>query len=445
VERLTLADVAPTPLARSLPILESLASPLTGIVPHTRRLLPATDDARWFRVASLGADSSRILGAAASRSGGGVHVTHDAALAAAIGEGLEQYAGAYCEEDRLRVASAADLGDAVPRPASFALFHPRQYAEPGFAFEPFTADTRIRWTAAFRLPDGEPCFVPAQLAHAGVVFHDEPRIGYATSSGMACGATLEEAILGGLLELVERDAFAIAWYNRLSLPLVDWSGDRAVADELRRFCEPAGVRYEVVDLTPVAGVPTALGLCRDAHGEVALAAGCASAPTMRDALRKAVREAFQTRAFGRRLRAELPEWHCADVAEIASLEDHALYYAQRANAAGAAFLDASPARVALGAVPPLCEGSVTDAIRALVRRLARAGTSVCVVDTTPPDLRAAGVRTAAVVAPELCRLDVPYRYRYLGGRRLYGAACAAGLAARPSSFDDLNPLPHPFA
>ena len=45
---------------------------------------------------------------------------------------------------------------------------------------------------------------------------------------MACGATLEEAILSGLLELVERDAFLIAWYNRLSLPLVDWSARSAL-------------------------------------------------------------------------------------------------------------------------------------------------------------------------------------------------------------------------
>ena len=37
----------------------------------------------------------------------------------------------------------------------------------------------------------------------------------ADSNGCAAGNTVEEAILQGFLELVERDAYAIWWYNRL--------------------------------------------------------------------------------------------------------------------------------------------------------------------------------------------------------------------------------------
>ncbi|MET5116207.1 YcaO-like family protein, partial [Burkholderia pseudomallei] len=40
-------------------------------------------------------------------------------------------------------------------------------------------------------------------------------------NGCAAGACIEEAFLQGLLELVERDAVAIWWYNMLLRPAVD--------------------------------------------------------------------------------------------------------------------------------------------------------------------------------------------------------------------------------
>ena len=44
---------------------------------------------------------------------------------------------------------------------------------------------------------------------------------HADSNGCAAGNTLEEAIVQGFLELVERDAYAIWWYNRLQRAEVD--------------------------------------------------------------------------------------------------------------------------------------------------------------------------------------------------------------------------------
>jgi len=66
------------------------------------------------------------------------------------------------------------------------------------------------------------------------------------------------------------------------------------------------------------------------------------------------------------------------------------------------------------------------------------------VDVTAPDIAAAGLCVAKVVAPELQPLDVAYDARFLGGSRLYSAAFELGLAAAPATFDGLNPDPHPF-
>jgi ribosomal protein S12 methylthiotransferase accessory factor YcaO len=44
------------------------------------------------------------------------------------------------------------------------------------------------------------------------------------SNGCAAGNTIEEAVLQGFLELIERDAVAIWWYNRISRPEVCIAG-----------------------------------------------------------------------------------------------------------------------------------------------------------------------------------------------------------------------------
>jgi ribosomal protein S12 methylthiotransferase accessory factor len=445
MNRVVLAEIERTPLERSLPLLKSLVSPLTGIVPFTTPMLPTTDDARLFHVASTTANAESLIGAATNRYSGGIDYTPEGALAAAIGEAAERYAGAYIPASHMVAATAAELGDSAAEPASFALFDEAQYAEPGFHFKRFDSQTRVRWSPAFRLPEGEPAYVPTQLVHllAQSSLDDTP-IGYATSSGMACGATLEEAILSGLLELVERDAFLLTWYNRLSLPQVDWSENVQLVRLENEFFRPTGLRYSVIDMSVFLGVPTALGIVLDESGGPAFAAGAASAVTMDVAVRKALREAFQTRAFARQLRADMPDWSCGDPREVSGFEEHVLYHAYPSRAGLDDFLVASPSRVRVADVAPVEGRNVTAQIRAIVARLARAGVDTFVVDTAPGDLRAAGLHAVTVVCPQLCRLDVPYDLRYFGAARLFGASFAAGVVDRPFTREDLNPEPHPF-
>jgi ribosomal protein S12 methylthiotransferase accessory factor len=236
----------------------------------------------------------------------------------------------------------------------------------------------------------------------------------------------------------------IAWYDRLSLPHVDWSGDPALAQLDEEFFRPTGLRYAAIDLSAFLRVPTVLGVVVDASGGPAFAAGAASGVTMNVAVRKALREAFQTRAFARQLRSDLPDRSFASPREVVGFDDHVLYHAYPPRAGLDDFLLASPRRVRVADVPPVEGANVTENIRAIVARLAGAGVDTYVVDTTPDDLRAAGLHAVTVSCPQLCRLDVPYDHRYLGAARLYDAAFRAGLAERRFTRDELNPEPHPF-
>ena len=86
---------------------------------------------------------------------------------------------------------------------------------------PFDPSAEIEWSPVWSLRDERFKYLPTSLLY---FFYSGPgRTIHADSNGCAAGNTLEEAIVQGFLELVERDSYAIWWYNRLQRPEVDLS------------------------------------------------------------------------------------------------------------------------------------------------------------------------------------------------------------------------------
>lgn len=437
-----------TPLADSLARLRRLVSPYCGLVRGVSDLTAAPDDARLVRVGCRLADLEPLIGFSTDYRAGGSAPGRDAAAAAALGEVAERYSASWIPND-LVLATAQELGGSAVDPRRFALFHPKQYERPSFPFKPFASDSPVCWTRAVELPSLEPAYLPAQLVYLrwrSPAETGEQPIGYSTSNGAACGATLPEAVLRGLLELVERDAFMLTWYGRLSLPRLDTSADRELAAFEERYFRPAGVRYETVDLSAFHDVPTVVGVVRGRCGDGApLAVGACAARTVGEAAKNALAEAFSVRAWARAMSHEGRTAAFADdFSDLDSFDDHILLYASEEHARHADFLDCSPEIRAVGDVHPLEGVTAHDQTLAVCKRLAAAGVSAYAVDVTAPDVAAAGLRVAKVVAPELQPLDVAYEGRFLGGTRLYTGAFERGLAPEPATFDDLNPWPHPF-
>ena len=437
-----------TPLPESLARLRTLVSPYCGLVRGHSDLSCGPDDARLARVGCLVADLEPLIGFTTDFRAGGSAPGRDEALAAALGEVAERYSASWLP-DGLPLATARELGGSAVDPVRFALFHPRQYARAGFPFKAFTADTRVRWAPAMALPSNEPAYLPAQLVYlrwrSPKDTGEEP-IAYSTSNGTACGATFEEAVLNGLLELIERDAFMLTWYGRLSLPRLDWSSAPELTTFDDRYFRATGLHYSAIDLSCFHDVPTVAGIVRGTPGDGApLAVGAAAASTVGEAWRDALGEAFAVRAWARAMSHEEGARRFADdYSDLDGFDDHIRFYANPEHAAHAAFLDASPEEQAAGDVAPLEGEDVTDQIATLCRRLAARGVTAYGVDVTAPDIADAGLRVAKVVAPELQPLDVAYDARFLGGKRLYRAAFELGLRDEPATFDDLNPYPHPF-
>ena len=432
-------ETLPAPLRRAV-------SPYTGIVRALDECLHATTEPPLFQ-ATCDIGRGRALGSALDHltGVGGAGRTRGEAAAAAVGEALERYSGSFVPTDRLVVASARELGDAAVDPARFALFSPRQHDCAGFPFRPFTARSRVAWVEGHSLPDGRPAWLPAALVFlADLGEEGGDRIGYATSSGMACSRSVGDALVRSLCEVLERDAFMIVWANRLSLPRLDWSRDDQLSALDRTLFAPTGLAYTAIDLSPFHRLPSVLAVVRAPVGHPgALGVGAGTAPDLERAWWKALAEAFASRSAGAKLR--LVHGGGAPARdEVLSFDDHIRYHADAGRSRATRFLTAGVASVDATAVPRLEGTSARHHVAALCRRVEAAGSSAYAVDITAPDVRELGLSVVKVVAPELCMLDVPHSARFLGGRRLYEAAFTLGLRARSLREREINPDPHPF-
>jgi ribosomal protein S12 methylthiotransferase accessory factor len=438
---LELLNSPATPVADALVRLEEAVSPLVGIVRFAPTLMAAADEPRLHGFACELASAARTTGVSAVDYAGSAHVHATKARAASLGEALERYSATYAPTG-LPVASAAQLGPQAVAPESFALFHERQHG-PGFPFAPFTRSTRVTFVEGFSLADGGRAFLPAQL---GYLRHDdvEPKIGYSTSNVLACGPTLAEAVLAALLEVVERDAMMLVWANRLSLPRLTWIDDSTLRDMDRRAFAVTGLRYTAIDTSIFFGVPAAIGVVHGAPGDrAALGIGAGCAPTISDTWRACFGEAFAVHRWLRGLLADDPA--VPERAEdVRSLEDHTLFHGTPGRADAVAFLEASSDERSTMDVPDVPGGAPGEIVAEIVRRLDARGVTAYAVDVTSPDVEELGLKVARVVAPQLCAIDVDGGAPYGGGERLYRAAFEAGLVEAPLTFDDLNPLPHPY-
>ncbi|WP_432837573.1 TOMM precursor leader peptide-binding protein [Dactylosporangium sp. CA-092794] len=361
-------------------------------------------------------------------------------------EGLERYAG---QQPRARTVdvfdSYANLAGQALDPRDCGVYRPEFYAGRAH-YRPFDEELPMHWVWGWSLRDERPLLVPEQL-----VYYLDRRPGHDNfvqecSNGCASGSCPEEAVLHGLLELVERDAFLLAWFSAQTLPEIDIRSVRS--PDVQFMHERVGLLgYDVrlFDLRADLPVPAvlAVGVRREPGiGMLCFAAGSGLEPE--EAIRAALCEtASYVAGFPERVAASVDDARAmaADYRRVTELPHHALLYGLPEMAAHAAFLFDDPP---LATVDDLYAGwrrdrpvtdDLTDDLRMLVDQVVRLGSDVIVVDQTCPEQHRAGVHTTAVIAPGLLPID----FGWARQRAPHHPRLLARLAGRSP-----HPHPHPF-
>lgn len=425
-------------------LTKQVVHPLTGIVNDLTELQVNPGDPDLHFYAAQLPDLEQWLGFSYLERSSAAGRTRQEAIAATLGEAIERYAGAASMQETgdLLWAPWNRLGSAAVDPRRFALYAPEQYAS-GWPFSPPTVDQPMRWATGYSLTQRREVLVPAQFAYLPYQgAPGEPILVMHTSTGTACGETYEQAVLSGLCEVIERDAFMIHWLCRLSAPMVDITSDLDLVAEVKQRYERAGIRYYLFDFTTDIAVPSYFcAVVEEGSNDTALAVGAATRTTGTAAARKALMESIQTRVWLRQMAKSEGLRRFSSFSEVNTFEDHVNLWGNQTMLPHADFLLKSDR------TNPLrneCEVAETQGrIDWVVNQLAGRGMEAIVVDVTPSDIRSLGLHVVKAIVPEAIPLSADHRFEPLGGARLYEVPALLGYAA-PKTLDDFNPVPHPF-
>ena len=419
-------------------------SAITGAVPMLQRATSAGYDCMHVYLA--GNNLARRQHSLAQLRGdlrnmsAGKGTTDAQAKVSGLCEGLERHSGVFRGDEPRRNARLVDLGSTGVDLNECLLFSQKQFRERdainarnspyNFVPLPFDPEAEIEWTPAWSLSRQSVRYLPTAFCYYDYPQPEDERFCTACSNGCAAGNTLEEAILQGFLELVERDGVALWWYNRVRRPGVDLdSFDEPYLGKLAEFLAKHRREMCVLDLTADLGIPVfaAWSQRTDAVSEQ-IVLGFGAHLDARIALLRAVTEMNQ-------MLSSLLQVPPEKVANDTLTDPETLDWLKTATAENQPHLLPAadvPSRAASDHAT-IASDDIADDVRDCQRRLDRVGLELLVVDQTRPEI---GLPVVKVVVP-----GMRHFWARLALGRLYDVPVRLGWLDRALTEEDLNPVP----
>ena len=418
-------------------------SPITGAVTILERVGPVDDGTihvylAGHNLARRHRDLEHLRGDLRNMSSG-KGASDVQARASGLCEGLERYSGVFRgDEPRLR-ARLRDLDGAGIHPNDCQLFSERQFRERddwnartshySFVPVPLDPDAEIEWTPAWSLTHSEKRLFPTAFCYFNYPHSPGERYCLACSNGNAAGNTLEEAILQGFFELVERDSVALWWYNRVRRPAVDLdSFGEPYFDRIRDFLHAQKRELWVLDLTSDLGIPVFAAISRLTAGSeerILLGFGCHLDASI--ALLRAVTEMNQ-------MLASLLQGQGRDGLSEDVTDRETVHWLRTATVARESYLlpDDATARKR-SAYPRSWADDLTEDVRACQALVEGQGMEMLFLDQTRLEI---GLPVVKVIVPGLRH----FWPRFAPGR-LYDVPVRLGWLSCPLAEAELNPIP----
>ncbi|TCO53670.1 TOMM precursor leader peptide-binding protein [Actinocrispum wychmicini] len=416
---------------------QHLISPVTGVIKEITRNTRGPEFFNSFRAGpnvAVGGRTMINLTAAPRVENGGKGVTPLHGKVSAMCEALERHSGFFHgDEERVR-GSYRSLADQAVHPSTCQLFDERQYpnrsawnaSHSSFQHvpDPFDDNAVMDWTPVWSLTNERHRLLPTAMLYYGAPPEGGSVSLYADSNGNAAGSSLEDAVLQGLLELVERDSVAIWWYNRTKQAAVDLDAfAEPWVDELRDVYKGLNREVWVLDVTADSGIPTMVALSRRTDGDTEdIMFGFGAHLDPRVCLRRALTEMNQL----------MPVVTDGDYGWI---EPEPVKWWQNATVANQPYL--APDRDVRPLTPQdygyVSTPDLLDDVEFVRGRVESLGLEVLVLDQTRPDI---GLPVVKVVVPGMRS----FWARYAPGR-LFDVPVLLGRLAAPTRYEELNPTP----
>jgi len=385
-------------------------------------------------------------------TGGRSHSYVDSELAGIL-EGLERYCGVTPRGKRTIVrGSYTHLKATALDPSTVGLHAEEQYEQPDYLFTKYDPDSPMEWVWGYSLIEKRPILVPNRLAYYSL--GDGEGFVYETSNGCAVGGSLEEAILHGIFEVVERDSFLLTWYARLQVPRLDYSssGDSELILMIQRLKAVTGYEVSLYNTTMENGIPSiwALAKGRAEQGVNLICAAGAHLDPIR-AAKSAIHElAGMITTAERKLKERRQE--AKDMLDnsflVEQMEDHSLLYSLPQAEERLQFLldERNPVRTFAEEFHILpWQEDLTEDLKQILRVFRSLQMDVIVVDQSSSEILRNGLRCVKVLIPGMLPMTFGHHLTRLNGlNRVLEVPMKLGYVNHRLAQQELNPYPHPF-
>ncbi len=183
---------------------------------------------------------------------GGKGISKDHAKASAMMEGFERYSAERQDSDETIIATPNEIGRYGDYIDPKSLNLPKDFEKKDIS------DINLEWSKSKDIISGKEYYIPTNaIFHPYASDSNAESLFKSNTNGLASGNILDEAILHGMLEVIERDAWSIFELTHKNYAQIDIESieSELIIDIIDKF-ESEGIKIKLMDFTADIKIPT---------------------------------------------------------------------------------------------------------------------------------------------------------------------------------------------
>lgn len=389
-------------------------------------------------------DLKPICGNSNIRIGKGLATNERRAFLKAVGEGVERYCSAYYYKKDLLFCTYDKSTYNLLSPNSFVLYEEDFYnSHPLYSI--FTKDSPVYWTKAINLSTNDEVYVPAIMTYFPYICSNtEAKIIQNNTTGLACHDTFENAALGAICEVIERDSVMIFWRNLISPRKIDPSSLPSNIKKIIHKIEGTKYTISLYDITTDTKICTVLSLLDNKFNQSSpIVVAGATNLVAENAVLSAIEELELARLHTENADLNISTINHTEheVIKIRTFLDHLKFWSNAENKKHLDFIKKSNSVIDFCMLNNYEYSEKDNALSFLTNRLKELSMDVYIADLTTPDIAKFGIHVVRAIVPQAHPFSFGYGFENFRCKRLLTVQESFGLCKKNIG---INKIPHPY-
>jgi ribosomal protein S12 methylthiotransferase accessory factor len=405
------------------------------------KLWPYADEPQFTHYRACMADKNQID----ARNSGSSTLDPYSSKIKALGEAVERYCLSHYDKSEFIKGTYDEVVKKYPavNPKKLSYFTKTQENQLSDRYR-FNDDSVFHWKKVHLYTKSTIYLIPAQTIYVPYQLEGEPCLDNMISTGAACFPSEEGAIIRGIYEIVERDAYMITYLNRLPRARIDISESKnSVLDALTNIYHRYNLELYIFDITSDIPIPAVMAVIIDRTGiGPAISFGLKSCLSPAQAVIGAVEEAQLCRHFTRCNMYKYGE--IINKNKIEDTGERSIIWSNPAMIENMDFLLNAPKKIKISEMKNLDTGDEKKNLQIVLSFFEKEGYEVYTNDITTPCIKKTGLFVYKCVIPSMQPLYIHEPPPKWGCQRLYSVPKILGFLKEDSKEEDLYRIPHPF-